>query len=61
MKGMKKSWALLASTVSNKTTDQNGYIIALSGRTFVAPKHYLWPVPFIQYTRNPALGQNTGW
>ncbi|MEQ7801350.1 RagB/SusD family nutrient uptake outer membrane protein [Pedobacter sp. ASV1-7] len=61
MKGMKKSWALVSSTVSNKTTDQNGYIIALSGRTFVAPKHYLWPVPFIQYTRNPALGQNTGW
>lgn len=61
VKGIKKSWATVAADVSSKPIDLRGYIIAQTGRSFTDPKNYLWPVPFIQYDRNPALGQNTGW
>lgn len=61
VKGMKKSLAFRASDVSNLPADANGYIIANSGRTFVDPQHYLWPVPLTQLERNPNLGQNPGW
>ena len=60
-KGMKRSLALDQSQVSNLPVDANGYIIVLTGRKFDDPKNYLWPVPLIQYSRNPDLGQNPGW
>ncbi|QCR22268.1 RagB/SusD family nutrient uptake outer membrane protein [Pontibacter sp. SGAir0037] len=61
VKGMKKSWAANQSHVANFAQDQNGYIVAFSGRTFVAPRNYLWPVPLAQLQLNPNLGQNPGW
>ncbi|WP_129714850.1 RagB/SusD family nutrient uptake outer membrane protein [Pedobacter sp. SYP-B3415] len=60
VKGVKKSLAP-AAQVSNINADANGYIIVQTGRQFVDPKHYLWPVPLIQLQRNPKLGQNPGW
>lgn len=60
-KGMKKSLAADPAQVSNMAADANGYIIVSTGRQFVDPKHYLWPVPLTQSQRNPALGQNPGW
>lgn len=62
VKGMKKSLATVPSQVSNLAADANGYIIVMTGRQFVDPKHYLFPVPLTQMQRNPALApQNTGW
>lgn len=61
VKGMKKSLAFRASDVSNLAADSKGYIIADDGRVFTEPKNYLWPVPLIQFERNPNLGQNPGW
>lgn len=61
VKGMKKSLATVPSHVSNLAADANGYIITMTGRQFVDPKHYLFPVPLTQLQRNPALGQNPGW
>ena len=60
VKGVKKSLAPTAQ-VSNIAADANGYIIVQTGRQFVDPKHYRWPVPLIQLQRNPNLGQNPGW
>ncbi|WP_157542142.1 RagB/SusD family nutrient uptake outer membrane protein [Mucilaginibacter aquatilis] len=60
VKGVKKSLAPVAQ-VSNITADANGYIVVQTGRQFVDPKHYRWPVPLIQLQRNPELGQNPGW
>lgn len=31
------------------------------GRCFDPSKHYLWPVPYEERLKNPALGQNPGW
>lgn len=61
LKGMKKSLAARPSDVSNIAADANGYLIANSGRMFMAPKNLLWPVPQTQFERNPKLGQNSGW
>jgi hypothetical protein len=61
IKGMKKSLAFRASDVANLPADAQGYIIAYSGRVFVDPKNYLWPISLTQFQRNPNLGQNTGW
>lgn len=61
VKGMKKSWATNPSHVANFAEDSNGYIVAFSGRTFVAPRNYLWPIPLPQLERFPELGQNPGW
>ena len=62
VKGMKKSLALVPSHVANFKTDAEGYIIVMSGRQFVAPKHYRFPVPLLQIQRNPNLApQNPGW
>lgn len=60
VKGMKKSWAKIPGDVANIPADANGYIIANTGRTFTE-KNYLWPIPLIQFQRNPALGQNKDW
>ncbi len=61
VKGLKKSLVLVPAHVSQFAEDANGYIIVMSGRQFDESKHYLWPVPLIQFQRNPALGQNPGW
>ncbi len=61
VKGIKKSMAPRPSDVVNIAADANGYIIANSGRTFTAPKNYIWPIPQTQFERNPNLGQNPGW
>jgi len=43
-------------------TDAKGNIILMQGRTFTAPKNYLWPVPFLQVELNPSLlPNNDGW
>lgn len=60
VKGMKAAWAKVPADVANLRTDEEGYIVAATGRTF-DPKNYLWPVPLEQTQRNPALGQNPGW
>ncbi|WP_298709956.1 RagB/SusD family nutrient uptake outer membrane protein [Chitinophaga sp.] len=60
--GMKKSLALVPSHVANFKTNAEGYIIVMSGRQFVEPKHYRFPVPLLQTQRNPnLLPQNPGW
>lgn len=61
VKGIKKEWAPVQSEVTNVATDSEGYIIFNTNRTFVDPKHYLWPIPLTQLERNPNLGQNPGW
>jgi starch-binding outer membrane protein, SusD/RagB family len=61
VKGMKKSWAAVPAHAEQLRVDDQGYIIAFSGRTFDATKNYLWPVPMTQVQRNPNLGQNPGW
>ncbi|MDO1450273.1 RagB/SusD family nutrient uptake outer membrane protein [Rhodocytophaga aerolata] len=61
VKGMKKSWALIGADVASIRADEEGYIIAFSGRTFTPSRNYLWPVPLTQLERNPNLGQNPGW
>ena len=48
--------------VKDIPTDAKGNFILMTGRTFTAPKNYLWPVPFTQTERNPnLLPNNTGW
>jgi hypothetical protein len=61
VKGVKRSLVISQSQVSNVAVDNDGYVVVQTGRQFVDPKHYHWPVPFIQTQRNPALGQNPGW
>ncbi len=62
VKGMKKSLAMVPSHVANFKTDAQGYILVMSGRQFVEPKHYRFPVPLLQLQRNPnLLPQNQGW
>ncbi|KEO71688.1 RagB/SusD family nutrient uptake outer membrane protein [Anditalea andensis] len=61
VKGMKKAWASNPAHVANFAEDSQGYIVAFSGRTFVAPRNYLWPIPLAQLERFPGLGQNPGW
>jgi hypothetical protein len=61
VKGVKRSLVLSQSQVSNVAVDNDGYVVVQTGRQFVDPKHYHWPVPYIQLQRNPALGQNPGW
>lgn len=60
-KGMKRSFALVQNDVKSIPVDKDGYIVVYTGNTFIDPKHYLWPVPFVQGQRNPQLGQNPGW
>lgn len=48
--------------VDDLPLDEDGNIILMTGRIFVEPKNYLWPVPFIQTQRNPnLLPNNPGW
>ena len=61
VKGVNVNWLQYPEQVAGFTTDDEGFIIALSGRTFDPQRHYLWPIPLPQLERNPALGQNPGW
>jgi len=63
IKGMKKSLveSFNQQYVATIATDANGYFVVNTGRKFVAPKNYLWPIPITQLQRNPVLGQNPGW
>jgi starch-binding outer membrane protein, SusD/RagB family len=61
IKGVKKDFIIRQQDVESVRTDEDGYIIFQSGRTFEDPKHYLWPIPLQQRDRNPNLTQNQGW
>ena len=60
VKGTNVNWLPDYLNLSNLRTDDEGFIIVSSGRTF-ADRNYLWPVPLPQLERNPDLGQNPGW
>ncbi|WP_066830101.1 RagB/SusD family nutrient uptake outer membrane protein [Rufibacter ruber] len=60
-KGTNVNWLSNPASASNLRRDPQGFIIALSGRTFDPAKHYLWPIPLSQLERFPGLGQNPGW
>lgn len=61
VKGMKKEFIIRQQDVESIPADENGYIIFLSGNTFQADKHYLWPIPLKQRDLNPNLEQNPNW
>jgi hypothetical protein len=63
VKGMKKAFvpSYMQQYVASVPVDAQGYMIVNSGRRFVDPKNYLWPIPLTQWQRNPNLGQNPGW
>ena len=63
VKGIKKSLVPAYNQVYIATipTDAQGYLIINSGRKFVEPKNYLWPVPLPQKDLNPNLIQPDGW
>lgn len=52
---------LCPELAANLRTDAGGFVIAHTGRTFDASRHYLWPIPLPQMERNPDLEQNPGW
>ena len=62
VKGMKKTLARVPAEIASRPADANGFLIFNTNRVFVEPKNYLWPVPLVQYQRNPnLLPQNSGW
>ncbi|WP_225587056.1 RagB/SusD family nutrient uptake outer membrane protein [Algoriphagus sp. Y33] len=61
VKGIKKEFIIRQNDVENVPTDEDGYIIFLSGNTFDDSKHYLWPIPLAQRDLNPNLSQNPNW
>ena len=63
VKGMKKNLveSFNQQYVATIATDASGYFVVNTGRKFIAPKNYLWPIPITQLQRNPVLGQNPGW
>src|SRR5690606_25323611 len=61
VKGTNVQWLPDYLNLSNLRTDNEGFIIVSSGRTFDPSRNYLWPVPLPQLERNPDLGQNPGW
>ncbi|HEY8920880.1 MAG TPA: RagB/SusD family nutrient uptake outer membrane protein [Chitinophaga sp.] len=63
VKGMKKAFvpSYMQQYVASVPVDANGYMIVNTGRRFVDPKNYLWPIPLTQFQRNTELGQNQGW
>ncbi|MGM9478744.1 RagB/SusD family nutrient uptake outer membrane protein [Pedobacter sp. GSP4] len=63
VKGMKKSLveSFNQQYVATIATDAKGYFVVNTGRKFIDPKNYLWPIPITQVQRNPVLGQNPGW
>ncbi|AHM59811.1 RagB/SusD domain-containing protein [Flammeovirgaceae bacterium 311] len=61
VKGTNVNWLPEHLNLSALRTDDEGFIIVSSGRTFDPARNYLWPVPLPQLERNPELGQNPGW
>ncbi|WP_224998256.1 RagB/SusD family nutrient uptake outer membrane protein [Cesiribacter sp. SM1] len=61
VKGTNVNWLPEHLNLSALRTDDEGFIIVSSGRTFDPGRNYLWPVPLPQVQRNPELGQNPGW
>lgn len=63
VKGIKKSIVPAYNQVYIATiqTDAQGYLIINSGRKFIEPKNYLWPVPLPQKDLNSNLIQPDGW
>lgn len=61
VKGIKKDFIIRQGDVENVPTDEEGYIVFLTGNTFDESKHYLWPVPLAQRDLNPNLSQNPNW
>lgn len=61
VKGVNVNWLANPELAANLRTDENGYVIAHTGRIFDDSRHYLWPIPLPQMERNPDLKQNPGW
>lgn len=61
VKGTNIHWLPDPEAAGNLRTDEDGFILAHTGRTFDPGKHYLWPIPLPQLERNPDLVQNPGW
>lgn len=61
VKGTNIHWLADPEAAGNLRTDEDGFILAHTGRTFDPGKHYLWPIPLPQLERNPDLVQNPGW
>lgn len=61
VKGTNIHWLPDPEAAGNLRTDEDGFILAHTGRTFDPGKHYLWPIPLPQLERNPDLAQNPGW
>lgn len=62
VKGIKRSWAFRPAELSNRKVDSWDNIIFDDTRVFIAPKNYLWSLPFTQMERNPnLLPNNPGW
>jgi hypothetical protein len=61
VKGTNVNWLPEHLNLSALRTDDQGFIIVSSGRTFDPARNYLWPVPLEQVQLNPELGQNPGW
>ncbi|MDR7128128.1 hypothetical protein J2X69_000456 [Algoriphagus sp. 4150] len=61
VKGIKKEFIIRQNDVQNVPTDEEGYIVFLTGNTFDQSKHYLWPIPLAQRDLNPNLTQNPNW
>jgi len=61
VKGIKKEFIIRQDDVKSIPTDEDGYIIFLTGNTFDESKHYLWPIPLAQRDLNPNLTQNPNW
>jgi hypothetical protein len=61
IKGLKKEFIIRQDDVTSVPTDEDGYIIFLTGNTFDESKHYLWPIPLAQRDLNPNLSQNPNW
>ena len=61
VKGTNVTWLPDYMNLSNLRTDESGFIIVSSERSFDPKRNYLWPVPLPQLERNPELGQNPGW
>jgi hypothetical protein len=59
--GVNVAWLPNPEATSSLRKDDDGFIIALTGRNFDPSRHYLWPIPLPQLERNPDLVQNPGW
>ncbi|WP_266202717.1 RagB/SusD family nutrient uptake outer membrane protein [Pontibacter kalidii] len=61
VKGTNVNWLSNPASAANLRKDENGFIVAYTGRSFDPSRNYLWPIPLSQLERFPDLGQNPGW